>query len=269
MNNDIVISELQKMNNAINTKDSLTINCVVKSTEPIYDVPQPRTLLPGRKYRSAVVDFSSDNYFENINVVLQNNNFFYSVDKGTTWKTIKFQNGYYDIDEYQNKIFEQMIVNGDYDKTDINNPKPYIKFSVSLSIYKSIIEITNENYSVNFNQNGTFRENLGFEKVVLMKGKHISPKRMQITHIKRVNVHCDLITGGYDNQGKKSDIILSFPTGEFEPGRVVALRPNVPIYLLVVKEVIDRITFKLTDQNGNVIKSEGEGLSFCIHIETV
>jgi len=268
MNNDIMVSELQKMNNAINTKDSLTINCVVKSTEPIYDIPQPRTLLPGRKYRAAVVDFSSDNYFENINVVLQNNNFFYSVDKGTTWKTIKFKNGYYDIDVYQNKIFEQMIVNDDYDKTD-KDPKPYIKFTLDLSTYKAVVEIINENYFVNFNQPGTFRENLGFEKVILMKGKHIAPKRMQITHIKRVNVHCDLITGGYDNQGKKSDIILSFPTGEFEPGRVVALRPNVPIYLLGVKAVIDRITFKVTDQNNDVIKSEGEELSFCLHVETV
>jgi hypothetical protein len=153
MSNDIMVAELQKMNNVINTKDSFTINCVVKSTEPIYNIPRPISLLSGRKYRAAVVDFSSDNYFENINSTLKNNTFFYSVDKGTTWKTIKFKNGYYDIDEYQNKIFEQMIVNGDYDKTDINNPKPYIKFSVSLSIYKAIIEITNENYFINFNQN--------------------------------------------------------------------------------------------------------------------
>ncbi len=73
MNNDIMVSELQKMNNVFNTKDSFTINCVVKSTEPNYNLPHPITLLPGRKYRAADMDFLSDNYFENINVDLKNN----------------------------------------------------------------------------------------------------------------------------------------------------------------------------------------------------
>ncbi len=69
---------------------------------------------------------------------------------------------------------------------------------------------------IDFTKGGTFRENLGFKNTDrLGKGRHVSSKRLQIILIKRINIHCDLITGGYDNQGKKSDIILSFPTGEF------------------------------------------------------
>ena len=78
-----------------------------------------------------------------------------------------------------------------------------------------------------------------------------------------------MITGGYDSHGKKSDIILSYPTGEFEPARVVAIRPNVPLYLPVVKDVIDKITFKITDQHNKELKSEGEEISLCIWVEQV
>ena len=228
MNNDVMVSELQKMNNVLNTKDSFGLHPVVKSTEPFYFLPDPITLPAGRKYRAALIDFSSDNYFENINSHLENDKFFYSLDKGVTSKTITIARGYYDIDEFFNALKSQIV---DCEK--------YMNIEVHLSTYKTIIEILNENFIIDFSQNGTFRKNLGFASAKLQgKKKHIAPKRTQITHIKRINIHCDLITGGYDSQGKKSDIILSYPTGEFEPARVVALRPNVPLYLPVVKDVI-------------------------------
>jgi hypothetical protein len=61
MDNKTIVSELQKMNNVLNTKDSFSFNPVVKSTNPVHYIQQPRTLLPGRKYVAALVDFSSDN----------------------------------------------------------------------------------------------------------------------------------------------------------------------------------------------------------------
>jgi hypothetical protein len=267
LNNEALISEVQKLNNVFNTKDSFSLHPVIKSTEPYYILPQPIILQSARKYRASLVDFSSDNYFENINEVLNNNKFFYSSDQGTTWKMIKIERGFYDIDEYNNEIKRQMIDN----ERKENNPSKttHITISGSLSLYKSVIEITHENYVIDFTRPGTFRENLGFEKIKLSKGRHIGTKRLQITHIKRINIHCDLITGGYNSQGKKTDIILSYPIGEFSPGQVVALRPNVPFYLPVVKDVIDKITFKIIDQNGFELKSEGEEITFNIGIEQV
>jgi hypothetical protein len=275
LNNESMLTELQKMNNVFNTKDSFGLHPVFKSTDPVYTLPQPISLPSGRKYRAALIDFSSDNYFENINPDLKNDKFFYSTDKGVTFKEIKIARGYYDIDEYVEEINRQMILNGDYDKKESadSHNKSYIKFDISLSTYKTIITITNENYVIDFSKKGTFRENLGYEKIKLSGSKqtvrHISSKRIQITHIKRINFHCDVITGGYDNQGKKSDILFSYPTGEFEPGRVIALRPNVPLYLPVVRDVLDVINCKLTDQNGIELKSEGEEFSCCLWFEQV
>ncbi len=59
------------------------------------------------------VDFSSNNYFENINRVLNNQKFFCSADKGVTWKEIKLERGYYDIKQYNDEIVRQMIEKGD------------------------------------------------------------------------------------------------------------------------------------------------------------
>ena len=147
--------------------------------------------------------------------------------------------------------------------------KRYINIEGNLNIYRTIIEITNDDYVIDFNRSNTFCSNLGFDKIVLNKGRHISKRRIQITHIKQINMHCDLISGGYNSKGEKTNIILSYPLGESPPGSIISLRPSVPIFFPVVKDVIDKIEFKITDQNNNVLKSEDEEIAMSICIRQV
>jgi hypothetical protein len=168
MTNEPMLSELQKMNNLFNTKDSFGLHFAVKSTEPIYTIPEPFSLPSGRKYRAALIDFSSDNYFENINPELENDKFFYSSDGGTHWKELKITRGYYDIDQYAEEINRQMIENGDYDQKE---NKTYLNFDINPSTYKTIITITNENFVIDFSKKGTFRHNLGFDEIQLKGAK--------------------------------------------------------------------------------------------------
>ena len=137
-----------------------------------------------------------------------------------------------------------MIEKGDYDKKE---EKPYITIAVYLSRYRTVVTITNENYMIDFSREGTFRNNLGFENIQIGKGRNVGTKKIQISHVKRIYVHCDFVSGGYDNYGKKTDIILSYSPGEFAPGDLVILRSNIPTFLPIIKDVIDKVTFKITD----------------------
>ena len=265
MFNENIFSELQKVNSSLNNKDTFSIDCVVPSNNPVYELPTPINL-HGQKNRAALIGFSCDNYFENINEELNNQKFYYSTDKGITWKEIIIASGYYDIDQYNLEIRRQMIEKGDYDKKE---EKPYITIAVYLSRYRTVITITNENYMIDFSREGTFRNNLGFENIQIVKGRNVGTKKIQISHVKRIYVHCDFVSGGYDNYGKKTDIILSYSPGEFAPGDLVILRSNIPTFLPIIKDVIDKVTFKITDQFNKIIKSEGEEISFRIQIEQV
>ncbi len=131
-------------------------------------------------------------------------------------------------------IFTQMKEQVDYDKNKTDKERAYFKFNIDEPKYKTIIE----NYEIDFTRNETIRDIFGFDKIRLGKGRHLSSVRNQITHIKRINIQMDLINGGYNNQGKISDIILSYPTGEFSPGDI--LRRNVTLYFPVIKEVVDQ-----------------------------
>ena len=163
-----------------------------------------------------------------------------------------------------------MLNNGDAPLDDGSKKKPYISISVNISTYKTIIEITNENYKIDFTRSNTFRNNLGFDSIILNgKGRYVSNYRIQITHIKQINLHCDLITGGFNNEGKETDVIISYPTGEFPPGQIVTIRPTAPLFLPVKKDVIDEIKLKLMDNNMNELKFLNEEVSFSIFIEQV
>jgi hypothetical protein len=286
--NENILDAIQKTNSILNNKRSITINCVVTSIDPDYRIPNPEQFDSERKYRAALINFSSDFYFENINIKTYNNNkFYYSIDKGKNWIELTIMNGFYSVEDYEQEIAEQMIEKGHYKQIDENGKEVkkefmqemieigqflqirkylYIKFRVNIKGYRTIIYISNDNYMIDFTKDNTFSKNLGFNKEKLGKGRHISKNRLQITEVKRLNFHCDLITGGYDNYGKKSDIIFSVPLGgnEVTPGRVISFSPNTPIFLPIVKPEIDIIRYKVTDQLGNKLSSEGEELSWCL-----
>jgi hypothetical protein len=262
MLNEKMINELQKLNN----KESYGFHIVIKSSDPIYYLPKPLILSQDKKYEAAIIYYSSDNYFENIDTT--NNKFYYSTDKGKTSEEITVRSGYYDVDEYNDEIFRQMKLKGHF-KTDGKELKRHINIEGNLNIYRTIIENTHDDYIIDFTRSNTFSSNLGFDKIKLNKGRHISKRRIQITHIKQICVHCDLITGGYNSQGKKTNIILSYPLGEFPPGAIITIRPSIPMFLPVVKYDIDKVEFKITDQNNKVFKSEDEEIAMSIYIRQV
>jgi flagellar hook assembly protein FlgD len=86
------------------------------------------------------------------NITDENNEFRYTTDKGKNWKTIKLDIGSYELSAINDEIQLQMKKSGDYNVADGSY---YIDISANISKLKSVINITNADYAIDFvpNQN--------------------------------------------------------------------------------------------------------------------
>ncbi len=206
-----------------------------------------------KKYEAALL--SIDLYNSIPNITSENNKFTYSADNGIIWKTIILAKGSYGIEAINDEIQRQMISNGDYDKT---NNEFYINIWINLPELKSVLDITNRSYKVNFQEENSIRSTLGFESQILSYGQHLSENIIDITKINCVLVNVDIISGGYVN-GIKRQSIYSFDPHQVSPGYKIIEKPNPTlIYYPLNTNYIDSVRVWLTDQNMKLVDLRGE-----------
>ena len=128
------------------TKSDFTIN----PSPPIY-------LDPNKKCEAALLSISLYNSIANI--TKENNKFKYSSDERKSWKVITLNKGSYEIQAINDEIQRQMRTNEDY---DTQNNKFYITFSADIAELKSVTDITNKTYLVDFNVENCMGPTLGF-----------------------------------------------------------------------------------------------------------
>jgi hypothetical protein len=222
---------------------------------------------PRKKYEAALL--SIDLYNSIPNITDKNNIFEYSTNTGVTWKTITLDPGSYELSAINDEIQRQMIANGDYDK--INN-LPYISITANISTLKSVIQISNPEYSVHFG-NYSLASVLGFEG-----GEHYvgypggirfeSPNIVDIIKINSILVNVDIIMGSYVNGLNTSTIYAFYPN--VPPGYKIVERPSPSlIYYPVSRTEISSIRCWLTDQNGDSIDLRGERITLRISIKEI
>jgi hypothetical protein len=253
--NDVMIEKLETIADSMNNKFKCGIQGTFQSSKPYYRLMSPIILPKNRTFEAALIYISTDNYLANI--TNDNNKFIYSTDFGDKWKTIIIPEGSYELNSLRDEIFRLM------------GSKPLFKIDVNLNTFNSIIEIDSDKFRIDFTLNGTIRELLGFESKLLTKGRHISGKTIQITNSRAINIHCDLITGSYNSNGQLSDIIYSFPAYKVGPGKKIAEDRHIPRYFPVIKQVIDTIYFRVTDNNNVALDFKDEPVAWCIYIQQI
>lgn len=259
MSDETTISHLQHIGDILSTKFKASFQGTFRASNPVYTLPRPITLPKNRTFEAALIYFATDNYLVNIEV--SNQQFIYSTDKGATWKTIKIPVGAYELSSITAEIKRQMTANKDNGD--------FINIAANLNTFSAIIDISNDNYQVDFRPDKTLRELLGFHAIVLTKGKNESPKTVQITSAKAINIHCSLVHQSYDSKGVEGDIIYSFPAYKVGIGYKVNEEPNTPRYLPVSQDVIKDIRFRITDNNGKELTFKNEECAFCIYLSQV
>jgi hypothetical protein len=255
--NDGMLEKLETIADSINNKFKCGLQGTFQSSKPYYILKTPIILPKNRNFEAALIYISTDNYLANI--TSDNNKLIYSLDAGKTWKTILISTGCYELNSLRDEIFRLM---------DLKETKLFT-IDVNLNTFNSIIEIKEANFKIDFTKGGTIRDILGFTSTVLSKGRNVSTNTIQITNSRSINIHCDLITGSYNSEGDLSDIIYSFPAYKVGPGKKISEDKHIPRYFPVIKQVIDRINFRVTDNNNAILDFKDEPVAWCIYIQQV
>ena len=152
---------------------------------------------PNTDYEAALL--SLDTYNSIPNITMKNNVFRYF--NGNAWKLITLNVGAYELSSIDNEIKRQMLVNGD-------SPTA-ITISPEVSTSRSIVNITGNEYKVDFGVENSIGTLLGFNGGILSVGYNLSSQIVDIMPINSILVNIDIIQGSYIN-GKSSPIIHSF-----------------------------------------------------------
>ena len=246
-----------------------TITHTAVTSDFSFNLSPPIHLNPNKKYEAALLSINLYNSIPNITD--ENNKIKYSTDEGKTWKIITLNRGSYEIQAINDEIQRAMISNGDY---DVDNKEFYITLSADIPELKSIINITNRSYIVDFNIENSIGPTLGFHYDALWHGKigygyNKSPNIVDITKTNLVLVNADLISGSYVN-GSQSPAIYSFDPYKVPPGYKLDDRPNPSLtYYPVNKTSINSMRIWLTDQNNKAIDLRGEKITVKLQIRKV
>ena len=111
-----------------------------------FNLLPPINLKQDTEYEAALMSINLYNSIPNL--THESNNFKYSSDNGITWKNIIYNTGSYEIKAINSEIQRYMINNGDFNADD---NEFYITLSADIPELKSIINITNPLYIVDFN----------------------------------------------------------------------------------------------------------------------
>lgn len=118
---------------------------------------------------------------------------------------------------------------------------------------------------IDFNREFTIGPLLGFNKRILKANQwHISDNIVSISNINNIAVHCNIISGSYQNNSHVH-IIHEFDM-QAPTGYKIAEIPKNILYLKVTSDVVTSITVKITNQHGELIDLRGEQVSVRLHI---
>jgi len=227
----------------------------------------PIDLNVNKKYEAALL--SIDLYNTIPNITKENNIFKYSTDNGNTWKIITLNKGSYELQALNDEIQRQMVINGDYDS--VNN-EFYITITANVSELKTIINITNRSYLVDFTVENSIAPTLGFNAAtqpIIPYGYNKSQDVVNITKVNSVLGNVDMISSSYVN-GKQSPAIYSFNPNRVSPGYKIDERPNPSlIFYPLNRSSISSIRVWFTDQNNKPVDLRGETVTVKLYIREV
>lgn len=217
-------------------------------------------------FELALVYLKCSKSWHNISKALNNNKFRYSLDGGLTYSTIILEDGNYEMYDIIEEVSEQIEnlshVNSEGEHILTIVPH-YPTLKTKLKVAK-VNGIEPEDVIIDFSISD-FGKLLGFTKTQYTGSKaYKSESKIDITPIKEILVHCDVVNGSYYNNDK-AQIIYRFNPCTGSNG-VIEFHVDNPLYLPVIGERIDSIKMKLTDQLGRRIIFNDQDVSYMLHI---
>ena len=115
----------------------------------------------------------------------------------------------------------------------------------------------------------SIRNLLGFDKTISYKEYNISPNPVDILSFDNIFIECD-IAQGMLFKGRRSQKIFNW-TMSVSPGYkyVEKFSGGITWYMMLTKDIISSINFKLKNENGNLVSFNGQSISFRLSIKEI
>src|ERR1043165_1732061 len=259
-----IIDLIEPISNSFQKKPISTSPLVSYNTSPGIFTNRFQTPIILSDYDCEMALVNLETWYSFANVTESNNLFRYSVDGGITWKLIAIETGSYELESINDEIQRLMKANGDWNSS---NNAYNISISKNTSTLKSIIDITNANYKIDFTITNSVRHILGFDSVVLSQGHNVSESIVSIIDFNSIFVNCDCINESYVN-GISSPVIYSFGP-KVSPGYRIVETPVNLVYLPINRKTLSEFSIWITDQAGRPIDFRGENITCRFHIRNI
>ena len=235
---------------------------MVKSThtEPLFQPLQTNN----RQFKIAVFFLTGYNGFFNLTNSTKKFYFKKTITNEDGFVQITIPPGAYEIEAVDQELKRIIISEEHY--TQANYP---FKIKPIFSTLGSIIEISPERPIISFMFDDTIRDLLGFNARTLYEEYNLSPDPVDIISFKNIFIETD-ITKGMIFQGRRTGIIMNF-TMFVSPGYkyICRFEGGVQWYMMESKDIISNISFKLKNEDGELVSFNGQSLSFRLSIKEI
>ena len=243
----------KKMVNIMSDKYSRTLSINSKESDFTINFQDSIKLDQNLNYELGLLWFCAYNTI--FNITKDNNKFTIQTRDGHKPEIITIEPGAYEIK----------------DLNDILSKKTNEGIKIKMDIPTSKCIMTLENIGIHFQNNSFFRTILGFTRnhyITPVVENITSENIIKIINTNTINIHCDCITGSYNN-GKQTNVLYSFPSNTVPMGYKIVERMNPPNYLPLCRKYIMDINFKILNQEGELIDFNGEEISMYLHLKQV
>jgi hypothetical protein len=234
----------------------------------------PPLHLGSLNYAVACVKLNAWYSTHNIASDLNNNNWRYSNDGGSSFSDATIPDGNYSIPDLDSYLKTDVYYPaGAYDPnaitggTGINDVEYLVHLVPNYNTNRVKVRLDDPDYQVDFTQANNLSTFLGHDEEVVTATKTGASIPEVSNGVDTWVLHCDLVSKGYSN-GNSSDVLLSF-TPDVPPQAAFDVEPYNPTYVQVNKETISSIRIRLTDQNGNPLDLEGEDVVISLSLKAI
>ena len=252
---------------AFNTRPKIEEHMLIVMDKSTHEEHLSQPLQTNNKQFKIAVTFLTA-YNGIFNILSSNNKFYFkkSITDEDDFIQITIPPGAYEIESLNNET-KRIIIDKEY-FTESDYP---FQIKPNFSTLGSIIEIIPQGQIqgpvISFVFNDSIRNLLGFNETILYKEYNLSPNPVDIISFDNIFLETD-IAQGMIFKGKRSGIIHKF-TMDVDPGYkyIEKFQGRVHWYVMQSKDFVSSISFKLKNENGQLISFNGQSIFFRLSIK--